>query len=74
MFKQITIVSLQFINETLVSLKRLVLGLNKDKSRVVVDSLNFGEDDDGVEDESGGSLTVNSWSFLVSEDIRLNES
>ncbi|GKG51591.1 hypothetical protein Tco_0541975, partial [Tanacetum coccineum] len=36
-------------------LKRPGLGLNKDKSRLVADSLSFGEDDDGVEDEGGGS-------------------
>ncbi|GJU02854.1 hypothetical protein Tco_1113192 [Tanacetum coccineum] len=45
--------------------------LYKDKSRVVADSLNFGEDDDGVEDEGSGSLTANSSSFSVSEDMRV---
>ncbi|GJX49512.1 hypothetical protein Tco_0276357, partial [Tanacetum coccineum] len=41
----------------------------KDKRCCVAD--NFDEDDDGVEDEGVGSITVNSWSFSVSEDMRV---
>ncbi|GKA83533.1 hypothetical protein Tco_0805128, partial [Tanacetum coccineum] len=35
------------------------------------DNFSFGKDDDGVEDEGGGSFTVNSWSFLESKDMRV---
>ncbi|GJZ89073.1 hypothetical protein Tco_0660855 [Tanacetum coccineum] len=45
----------------LLSRHKPFLGLNKDKSRCVKDNLD--EDDDGLEDEGGGSFTVNSWSF-----------
>ncbi|GJX59179.1 hypothetical protein Tco_0290569 [Tanacetum coccineum] len=38
----------------------VVLGLNKDKSQFVAVMLNFGDDDDVVEDEGVGSVSVNS--------------
>ncbi|GKF42794.1 hypothetical protein Tco_0126136, partial [Tanacetum coccineum] len=56
----------------LVSSKRPGLDLNKDKSQFVLESLVFGEDDDGVEDEGVESIFVNSWSFSVSEDTRVD--
>nr|GEZ47933.1 hypothetical protein [Tanacetum cinerariifolium] len=49
-------------------LKHPVLGLNKDKRLYVADNL---DEDNGVEDEGGGSFTVNSWGFSVSEDIKV---
>ncbi|GJZ91225.1 hypothetical protein Tco_0663152, partial [Tanacetum coccineum] len=36
-----------------------------------IDNVGFGEDDDGVEDEGFESVSVNSWSFSVSEDMRV---
>ncbi|GJV74199.1 hypothetical protein Tco_1494194 [Tanacetum coccineum] len=41
------------------------MGLNNDKMCYEADNFGFGKDDDGVEDEGGGSLTVNSWSFSI---------
>ncbi|GJY29755.1 hypothetical protein Tco_0405522 [Tanacetum coccineum] len=38
---------------------------------VLTCNFGFGEDDDGVEDEGGGSFIVNSWSFSVSKDMRV---
>ncbi|GJS33697.1 hypothetical protein Tco_0532079 [Tanacetum coccineum] len=52
-------------------LKRLGLALNKDKSQLAAENLDFGEDDDGVEDKGCGSVTINSWGSLISEDMRL---
>ncbi|GJT56998.1 hypothetical protein Tco_0992052 [Tanacetum coccineum] len=44
---------------------------DQDKRRFVAVMLDFGEDDDGAEDEGLGSVFVNSWSFSVSEDRRV---
>ncbi|GKB30937.1 hypothetical protein Tco_0870338 [Tanacetum coccineum] len=46
------------------------LGLNSDKMCCDIDNVGFGEDDDGVEDEGFGSVSVNSCSFSVYEDMR----
>ncbi|GKC33986.1 hypothetical protein Tco_1046370 [Tanacetum coccineum] len=45
------------------------LDLNKDKRRLVADSSY--EDEYGVEDEWIVSVSVNSWSFSVSKDMRV---
>ncbi|GKD58326.1 hypothetical protein Tco_1295835 [Tanacetum coccineum] len=47
------------------------LGLKRDKMCCDTDNVGFGEDDDGVEDKDFESVTVNSWSFSVSEDTRV---
>ncbi|GKC07699.1 hypothetical protein Tco_0999309 [Tanacetum coccineum] len=49
-------------------LNRPVWVWNNDKGVVGHDNVGFGEDDDGVEDKDFESVTVNSWSFSVSED------